>query len=218
MSTRVNSQSLRKRITNGLEEGFAPSPRRFTVEEYYKMAEAGVLGQDERVELIEGEIIVMSPQGPRHASSSSLATKWFVLHCSDRCTVRIQLPIHLDNSSEPEPDVVLAVLDEDDYGDHHPAPKEILMVMEVSDSTLEFDRVRKSRTYAKAGIGQYCLLNVQSRELEDYRHPSEDGYRSKQTYSVDESFKLAAFPSISVNVADLLPPLKRAGKFKKRSK
>lgn len=201
-----------------LRRDVIPPRRRFTVEEYYRMAEAGILRPDERLELIEGEIIVMSPQGPRHASIAARATKWFVLHCADRCAVRIQMPIHLDDLSEPEPDVILAVGDNDLYDDHHPTPKEILMAMEVSDSTLEFDRVRKSLAYSQAGIRQYCLLNVQSRELEDYRQPGKDGYRSKQIYSTDESFNLAAFPNISVNVADLLPPLKMAGKLKRRSK
>jgi len=198
------------------ESQSAPAFRRFTVEEYYKMAEAGILREDERVELIEGEIIVKSPQGPRHASSNSRAAEWFVLNFTGRCTVRIQAPIHLDDSSEPEPDVVLALPDENYYSDHHPTPREILLVMEVSESSLEFDRVRKSRTYAKAGIRQYCLLNLKSRELEDYRQPSQNGYRSKQTYTESESFKLAAFPTISINVGDLLPPLKIANKRRRK--
>lgn len=218
MSARINSQTLRKRPVNLPEEIVEPSLRRFTVEEYYKMVEVGVLHEGEKVELIEGEIIAMSPQGSKHASSASRAAEWFFLNFAGSCCVRIQAPIHLDDLSEPEPDVVLALTSEDYYSDHHPTPPEILMVMEVSHSSLNFDRRRKSRVYAKAGIRQYCLLNLQVRELEDYRQPSADGYRSKQTYSEGESFKLAAFPNVSVNVADLLPPLKRASKIKQKSK
>lgn len=218
MSARINSQTLRKRPAQLLEEAGQPVPRRFTVEEYYKMVEAGVLHEGERVELIEGEIIVMSPQGSKHASSASRAAEWFFLNFASRCCVRIQAPIHLDDLSEPEPDIVLAVTSEDYYSDHHPIPSEILMVMEVSYSTLDFDRKRKSRIYAQAGIRQYCLLNLNARELEDYRQPSADGYRSKQTYAEDQSFNLMAFPKISIKVADLLPPLKRVSRMKTKSK
>jgi Uma2 family endonuclease len=218
MASTNKSRSYRNEAAQNATSDFMPAPRRFTVGEYYKMAEAGVLRENERVELIEGEIIVMSPQGPKHASSSSRATEWFILNFTGRFAVRAQMPIHLDDSSEPEPDIVLALPDENYYSDHHPTPKEILLVMEVSDSTLEFDRVRKSHTYAKAGIRQYCVLNLKTRELEDYRAPGKDGYRSKQTYTAGESFTLAAFPKISVKVAELLPPVKSAKRHKSRSK
>jgi Uma2 family endonuclease len=180
-------------------------PRRFNVEEYYQMAEIGLLQPDERVELIEGEIVLMSPQGPQHASSNTRAMRWFVQHLGHCAEVRIQAPIRLNDESEPEPDVVLALVDADGYHDHHPTPREILLVLEVSFSSLEFDRVRKKRMYAQAGIRQYCVLNLQARELEDYRQPSADGYRSMQTYGETDEFTLAAFPEITVSVADLLP-------------
>lgn len=182
------------------------------------MAEAGVLHEGEKVELIEGEIIAMSPQGSKHASSASRAAEWFFLNFAGRCCIRIQAPIHLDNLSEPEPDVVLAVTSEDYYSDQHPTPSEILMVLEVSYSTLDFDRNQKSRIYAQAGIRQYCLLNLQARELEDYRQPSADGYRSKQIYAENQSFNLVAFPKTSIKVNDLLPPIKRANRMKTKSK
>ena len=184
-------------------------PRRFTVQEYYQMAEIGLLQPDERVELIEGEIILMSPQGPQHASSNQRATRWFTQKLSVRAVVRIQLPVRLSELSEPEPDVALAVLDADEYGDHHPTPKEILFILEISFSSLELDRVYKKRLYAQAGIRQYCVLNLLTRELEDYRQPSAAGYRSQQTLTERESFTLAAFPDVEVNVSDLLPLRKR---------
>ncbi|MFN0110905.1 MAG: Uma2 family endonuclease [Blastocatellia bacterium] len=218
MSARINSQTLRTRPVNLPEEIVEPSLRRFTVEEYYKMVEAGVLHEGEKVELIEGEIIAMSPQGTKHASSGSRTGDYLRELLGRRVIVRSQMPIHLDDMSEPEPDIVVALPDEDYYSDHHPTPPEILMVMEVSYSTLDFDRKRKSRVYANAGIRQYCLLNLQARELEDYQQPSADGYRSKQTYAESESFTLAAFPKISVKVAALLPPLKRANRLKSKSK
>jgi Uma2 family endonuclease len=181
------------------------APRRFTVEEYYKMAEIGLLQPDERVELLEGEIIVMSPQGPQHASSNQRATRWFTQNLGERAAVRIQLPVRLSELSEPEPDVVLAVLDAGEYGDHHPTPKEILFVLEISFSSLDLDRVYKKRLYAQSGIRQYCVLNLQARELEDYRQPSANGYRNQQTLTEHETFTLAAFPDVTVKVSDLLP-------------
>ena len=89
-------------------------------------------------------------------------------------------------------------------------------MMEISDSTLGFDRLRKSQLYAQSGIGQYLLLNLNDRELEDYREPSAKGYRSKQTYSDKQSFSLAAFPRVTIKVSDLLPPVKAAKKRRKR--
>ena len=169
------------------------------------MAEMGVLRPDEKVELLEGEIVVMSPQGSRHAAGGSRAGDVFRALLGLRAIVREQYPIHLDELSEPEPDIVLALPDENYYEDHHPTPEEILLVMEVSDSSLEIDRVRKQRLYASAGIRQYCLLNLKTQELEDHRQPSADGYRSKQTYTRSESFTLAAFPDIQVSVGALLP-------------
>ncbi len=182
------------------------------------MAEAGILRPDERVELINGEIRVMSPQGTKHASTSSRADLWFFRHLDDRAAIRVQKPIHLSDDTEPEPDLILAVFDEEDYAEHHPMPAEILLALEVSASSLRYDRNEKSLLYAQAGIIQYCILNTETRELEDYRDPSLDGYRSKKTYIAGQSFSLVAFPDILVNVADLLPPPKMVGKFKRRSK
>ena len=187
-----------------------PVRRRFTVAEYYQMAEAGILRPDERVELIRGEIRIMCPQGPIHAASGSRADLWFIRHLGDHALVRIQRPIHLDDDSEPEPDLVLAVYEEEEYTEHHPTPPELLLVLEVSDSTLRYDRNEKALLYAQAGILEYCVLNLRARELEDYRDPAPEGYRSKTTYTAAQSFNLAAFPDIAVPVGALLPPVKTA--------
>ncbi|MEK7829526.1 MAG: Uma2 family endonuclease, partial [Acidobacteriota bacterium] len=151
-------------------------------------------------------------------SSSSRINDYLRELLGDRAMVRFQLPIRLDDSSEPEPDIAIVLPDGDYYSDHHPTPSETLFVLEVSDSTLQLDRVRKSRVYAKAGIRQFCILNLKARELEDHRQPDQNGYRSKQTYTIDESFTLVAFPDISLNVADLLPSLRRVGKLNRKSK
>ena len=152
----------------------------------------------------------MGKQGPLHASAGSRAGDYLKDLLGRLAQVRYQLPIRLDAHSEPEPDVAVVLPDEDYYSDHHPTPAETLLVVEVSDSTLRFDRVRKSRVYAQAGIRQYCILNLKARELEDHRQPGPNGYRSKQSYTEGESFTLAAFPHISVQVGHLLPALKSA--------
>lgn len=184
-----------------------PARRRFTVAEYYQMAEAGVFHPEERVELIRGEIRIMCPQGPIHAAGGSRADLWFIRHLGDRALVRIRRPIHLDDESEPEPDLVLAIYEEE-YTEHHPTLSELLLVLDVSDSTLRYDRNEKALLYAQAGIIEYCVLNLKARELEDYREPSPEGYRRKTTYTAAQSFSLAAFPDATVTVGALLPPVK----------
>jgi Uma2 family endonuclease len=169
------------------------------------MLEAGILSEDDRVELIRGEIRNMSPKGIKHSSSNDRANRYFAKLLGERAMIRIQNPIHLDDYSEAEPDVVLAILAEDEYDYHHPTPEEILVVLEVADSSLFFDREEKSLLYAQAGIRQYCILNLRDRELEDYRNPGPSGYRTKQTYTADQSFNLDAFPDVLVEVDALLP-------------
>lgn len=147
----------------------------------------------------------MSPKGPRHASGNSRANRHFMQLLGAQAIIRIQDPIHLDDFSEPEPDLVVAALVEDEYDYHHPTPEEIYLALEVADSSLEYDRDEKSKLYAEAGIRQYCILNLRERELEDYRQPSVNGYRSKQTYAAEQRFSLVAFPDIDVEVEALLP-------------
>src|SRR3982751_4737539 len=170
-----------------------PELRLFTVDEYERMIEVGLLGEDERVELLEGRIVKMSPKGIRHAVANDRANKCFFKLLGDRVIVRNQNPILLDDAAEPEPDLVLATPQEKEYSDHHPTPPDSLLVLEIADSSLSIDRNYKSRLYAAAGIIQYCVLSLKGGELEDYRDPSQDGYRSKQTYKAEQSFSLVAF-------------------------
>lgn len=193
-------------IENPVESKIEPTARGFTVSEYYRMAETGIIQPGERVELIEGRILKMSPKGPLHSSSTSLAAEFFIVHLSDRAIVRIQEPVHINDRSEPEPDVVLARPVENKYSDHHPMPDQILLILEIADTSVRYDREVKSLLFAQAGIIQYCILNLNSKELEDYRNPGSEGYRSKQTYKADEQFSLVAFPETQIVVRGLLPP------------
>ena len=123
----------------------------------------------------------------------------------EKAVVRIQNPIWLDELSEPEPNIVLAKARDDDYENSHPTPAEIYLILEVSDSTLDYDRNTKGEAYARAGIPQYIVLNVQEKLLEDYREPGTDGFQSKQTYRAGEQFNLAVFPDILLSVDEFLP-------------
>ncbi len=102
--------------------------------------------------------------------------------------------------------MVLARPTENKYADHHPVADEILLILEIADTSVRYDCDVRSLLFAQAGVVQYCILNLNSKELEDYRNPGSEGYRSKQTYKADEQFSLVAFPEILIAVRDLLPP------------
>ena len=190
--------------------------RLFTADEYQRLADAGILGEDDRVELIEGRIVRMAAKNIMHAMATKRANRYFTRLFGDRVVVCVQDPFLLNDYSEPEPDIVLAAPPEDRYFDHHPRPKEIYLVLEIADSSFPYDRDVKCPLFAYNKIVQFCLLNLQNRELEDYRQPSRNGYRSKKTYSEEEAFKLVAFPEISIKVKDLLPPVKAIAKRRKK--
>jgi Uma2 family endonuclease len=194
-------------VLNGL-----PGLRLFTAEEYQRLAEIGILDEDERVELIEGRIVQMPAKNTRHTTATTRANRYFNRLFGERVIIRVQDPILLNDFSEPEPDIVLAAPPDERYLEHHPTPKDIFLVLEIADSSLAYDRDVKCPLFARNGIVQFCLLNVRDRELEDYRNPGPDGYRSKQTYLESQSFNLVAFPKVSVRVKDLLPPVKAARK------
>ena len=183
-----------------------PSVRRLSVDDYHVLARAGVFRPDERVELIEGEIRCMNPKGPMHSAGATKASNALRTHLGDRGMIRLQDPIGLSDDSEPEPDLVLVVPKESFYADHHPRPEEVLLVIEISDTSLLYDRNVKGRLFAKAGIRQYCILNLITLELEDYREPDENGYRLKNTYKSNQCFNLVAFPENLIPVGDLFPP------------
>ena len=178
---------------------------RLRVEDYDKMIENGIFDEDERIELWDGVLIKMSPKGIKHRTTTTKATDYFYEHLRRKTLIQVQDPIRLDDFSEPEPDVVLAQSPLSKYTLTHPTPKDIYLVVEVADSSIDIDR-RKAVKYARNGILQYLILNVNTNEIEDYREPSADGYRFKKTYTENETFNLVAFPDVEIKVSDLLPP------------
>ncbi len=184
-----------------------PKLYEMSVEKYHQLIEAGIFSKHDNVELIEGRIVEMSPKGVLHATAMTRIARCIIRKFDEQAVIRIQDPILLNDKSEPEPDLVLAQLPEVRYMLHHPKPEDIYAVLEVSDSTLSYDRKEYAPWMARNGVLQFCLLNIRGRELEDYREPGVDGYRAKRTYSEEESFSLSAFPDISIRISDLLPPV-----------
>ncbi|WP_041237856.1 Uma2 family endonuclease [Gloeothece citriformis] len=185
-----------------------PSVRLWTVEEYYRMAEVGILQPDERVELIAGKIYQkMSPQGTPHAVTITLVRRVFAQGLGETVLIRTQLPIRLNNYSEPEPDVAVVIPDELRYVAHHPYPEDILLLIEVADKTLKRDCQLKAKEYANSGIKDYWVLDVNKRQLYLFRDPTEEGYSSQVILSEDEEASPLDFSEMRIRVRDILPPI-----------
>jgi Uma2 family endonuclease len=184
--------------------------RRWTRAEYDRLIELGILHEDEHVELIGGEMVVHEPQGSSHYTAARLVARALEMAFGPGWDVRQQGPIALDDESEPEPDVAVVPGRIRDYRDAHPARP--ALAVEVSDSTLRFDRVRKSSLYARAGLADYWIVNVVNRVLEVYRDPTPDAaapfgwrYGSAETLGPEATVSPLAAPAARVRVADLLP-------------
>lgn len=177
--------------------------RRFTVDEYHRMAEVGILGADERVELLDGDVVEMSPTGDRHVEGvnrcgRAYAAAW----AAGRLTISTQNPARLGDHNEPLPDV--ALVPPEVVG----APRlgEILLAIEVADSSVEDDRAIKVPLYARSGIPETWLLNVRDGALEVYQEPGPAGYVRTSTLQPEQQVAAVAFPDIVLRVGDLLPP------------
>ena len=174
--------------------------RLFTVQEYHLMSEAGVFGDRERVELIEGEIIQMAAIGTRHASCVKRLNRRFSVIPEEIAILGVQDPIQLTERTEPQPDVVLLQPRADYYETAHPIPSEVLLLVEVSDSTVNFDRDVKVPNYARSGIQEVWLWDLEANCLEVYREPTANGYTSIQKFERGEIVSPLAFPNFQVSV------------------
>ena len=185
--------------------------RKFTVAEYYRMAEEGILQPAERVELIDGVIFVMPPIGIPHAAGVRRIER--VLHqaLGAAATISIQNPLRLDDYSDPEPDIAILRFREDDYATAHPGPADTLLVMEVSDSSLAFDLEVKSRRYAAAGIPEMWVMNLPGDCIDRLDLPMPAGYARHTIFRRGETLHPAALPDLELAVDDLLPPRPTGG-------
>ena len=181
-----------------------PIKHRFTVEQYYKMAEVGILGVEQRTELIEGEVIEMSPIGAKHSACLSKLADVLRDRTRKRALVRQQNPICLSDRSEPQPDVAVVKERQDYYAESHPLPSEIILLIEVSDSTLKYDRDVKIPLYAKVGISELWIANLEAQVFEVYRQPSETGYQQVQIYGKGEVINLQMLPDVAIAVNEIM--------------
>ena len=178
--------------------------RLFTVEDYYGMARAGILDEDDRVELIEGEILEMAAIGSRHAACVNRLNQLLSGTAGDGVIVSVQNPVRLSDLSEPQPDLAVLRPREDFYEGAHPGPDDVLLIVEVALTTLEFDREVKAPLYARAGVPELWIVNLEDRALEVYREPSEGRYRTVQRMGPQDSVSPESLPSVTVRLEKVL--------------
>lgn len=152
--------------------------KRFDVDDYYGMAGAGILGHSERVELIDGQVVTMAPIGPRHTGCVSAATRALVLAAGDAAIVQPQGPVRLDRFNELQPDLLLLRPRPDFYTSAHAGPDDVLLVVEIADTSIRYDREVKARLYAACGLADYWLADLNANRLWIYLSPDLDGYRN----------------------------------------
>jgi Uma2 family endonuclease len=176
----------------------------FTVSEYERMGQSGIFAPDARVELIEGQIIEMSPILSRHAACVEAAADAIRESVQRKFFVRTQNPIILDDFSEPQPDITVLVFREDYYRGSHPRPQDVLIVIEVSDTTYAFDRNVKIPLYARAGIGEALIFNLPEEQLEFYSQPETGVYQSRITLRRGDRFESAVVSGVTLDVDTIL--------------
>ncbi|MDB9307238.1 Uma2 family endonuclease [Aphanizomenon sp. CS-733/32] len=177
---------------------------RLNVSQYHQMSEAGIFSENDKVELINGEIIEMSPIGRRHTACVNRLNSVFSQLLGKKVIIAVQNPITLNNLSEPQPDIALLKPRADFYESGHPQPQDVFLLIEVADSSLEYDRDVKIPLYASSGITEVWLVDIYEQVIIFYRYPSENGYSDIQKLSRGEKMSIQAFPEINLVVDDIL--------------
>ncbi|HEX6372262.1 MAG TPA: Uma2 family endonuclease [Longimicrobium sp.] len=181
----------------------AGAPIRFSRAAYYRLGEMGVLTKRDRVELIDGEIIEMSPISPRHSACVSRLARLLTPRVGS-ALVRFENPLALPDEYDPQPDVVVVRARDDDYEESHPTSDEALLVVEVADSSLRYDRTVKVQRYADAGLPEYWLVDLTRNEVIVYQDPIAGEYRNARTYGLGESWTSMAIPGLVVSANMIL--------------
>jgi len=175
----------------------------WTVEEYHRMGEVGLLDADARVELIEGEIVEMAPVGDAHAAISNRLNRLLVLAVGERGIVAVGNPVRLSPHSEPQPDFSV-LRPRADYQTRGPRPEDLMLAVEVSDTTLRRDRRVKLALYAIAGIPEFWIVNLEVREVEIYRSPAGDTYASVERKRAGDVATIEALPGVTIAISQIL--------------
>lgn len=213
MSIAANVQiKVQSVLLNGWTMMNVVTPKRFTIDEYHRLISLGFLTESDRIELIRGELIQITAKGTPHTVCSSILCRQLDRLLGDRVVIRGQDPITLPNNSEPEPDVVIARGTDEDYLAHHPYPQDILLVVEISDSTLTYDQTTKLKLYAEVGIYDYWIVNLNARQLERYNQPyqnaqGEFNYLSKQISLPNQSVVIPGFEDTLLDLSRIFPTL-----------
>ena len=177
--------------------------RKFTVEQFHKMAESGILNEDDRVELIRGEVIEMAAIGTKHASCVRRLNNSLSQKLGDKAIIDVQNLVGLDDSSEPQPDVVLLKPRQDFYASAHPQPKDVFLVIEVADSTIKYDREVKIPLYAEEGVIEVWLVDINLECVEVYREPANGVYKNMNKFSRGENLIIQAFDDVQINLDEI---------------
>lgn len=176
--------------------------RLFTADEFHAMAEAGILHEDDRIELIEGELIEMAAIGTKHFTCVNTLTRLLVQSVAEDGIVSVQNPVRLNDKLEPQPDV--SVLRTKNYSDALPGSEDVLLLIEVSDTTLRYDRETKLPLYARSGVREAWIMDFQNRTMERHTEPSESGYRLVRRAGRGESLLSEALPEVVLRFDDIL--------------
>ena len=178
--------------------------RRFTVHEYHRMAEAGILHEDDRVELIDGEIVEMSPIDGRHVNCVGRFTRVLSLFVGERYLVNVQSPVRLDERREPQPDI--ALVEDREYGRSLPGPEDVVLLVEISETSLAYDRDTKLPLYARAGVGEVWIVDLAKGIVERYTKPSEADYRQISRARRGETIESTVLSQLDIHANDVLGP------------
>jgi len=181
----------------------AATRRRFTRAEYHRMAEVGILGEDDRVELIRGEIVEMSPIGRRHVAFVDNLTQLLVLRLAGRAIVSVQNPVVLTDDSEPQPDFTVRRIRPVPYKEREAHADDVLLLIEVADTSLAYDRSTKLRLYAEAEIPEYWVVDCNAETVEVHRTPGPEGYRDINRVAGTATLTLYAFPDVELTTTEI---------------
>ncbi len=184
--------------------------RSWSLPEYHRLIELGILTSADQVQLINGQLVEMSPQNSPHASTVQRATEYLRSLVWQQASVRSQLPVSLPPNSEPEPDIAIVQINENEYVDHHPRAEDMLLIVEVADTSLDFDTNEKAQLYAKAGVGDYWVIDINSGVVYIARDPKDGNYQQFFSLNHSDTVELLMMPGITVHIAQLFPaPLRR---------
>ncbi len=188
-------------------ESLSTNLKYWTVQDYYRMSDLGILDSNERTELIAGQIVIMTAKGTAHVITLQLLANNIQAQLGTTALIRTQDPIRLDNFSEPEPDLAIVKGTILDYTQQHPVPDDIYLVIEVADSTLKQDCQVKDKLYARSSIAEYWVVDINNRQVHIFRDPTSTGYTSQLILTETHSISPLAFPEIVLSIASILPPV-----------